>query len=188
MTLTPMERALEWLPANDDIDRPQVTLSTVAPDGGPDARTVLLSSAGPEGVYFHTDAHSRKVRELLDDPRAVMTVLWPGFTRQLVIRGVAELAGVDELASAYRARSPYLQQLAWQNTREFAAQPLRDRVEQWAEFAARHPLGFEQPDNWTGFLIRPDRLSFWTSNADAASQRLEYTLGERGWLLEYLPG
>ena len=184
----PVALALSWLPGNDEVERPQITLSTIAPDGWPDARTVLLSSAGPEGFCFHTDAHSRKVAELRADPRAVITVLWPGFTRQLVVAGIAEPVSAEALAVAYRARSPYLQQLAWQNTAEFARLPSDERRARWAAFTAENDGQFAQPDNWAGFLIRPTRLTFWQSNPDTASERSEYTRDTDGWALERLPG
>lgn len=184
----PIALALEWLPGNDDPERPQITLSTVTADGWPDARTVLLTAAGPEGFLFNTDASSRKVADLRANPRVAITVLWPGFTRQLVIQGIAEIASAEALTAAYRARSPYLQQLAWQNTAEFARLPLDERRGRWAAFAAEHPNGFGQPDNWTGYLVRPTRLTFWTSDPDAASRRVEYTRTGDTWSVDYLPG
>jgi pyridoxamine 5'-phosphate oxidase len=177
-----------WLPTNDDPDRPQITLSTVAEDGGADARTVLLTEFDADGFYFHTDARSRKVSEIAAHPGVAITVLWPGFTRQLVIRGKAEVASADEAAAAYERRSPYLKQLAWQNSVEFAQLPLDERRDQWASFAAAHTDAFEQPEGWIGFLVRPTQLTFWTSNPDAASRREEFTLVADGWAHEYLAG
>jgi len=184
----PVALALTWLPGNDEAERPQITLSTVSPDGWPDARTVLLSSAGPEGFCFHTDAHSRKAAHLRADSRAVITVLWPGFTRQLVVAGHADPVSVGALASAYLARSPYLQQLASQNTAEFARLPKDERRRRWAAFAAETGEEFAQPANWAGFVIRPTRLTFWQGNPDTASERREYTRTGDGWALERLPG
>lgn len=184
----PMDLALKWLPANDSADRPQITLATLDADGAPDARTVLLSDAGPEGFSFHTDALSRKVTQLAADGRVAITVLWPSFTRQLIIAGVAEIASPESIAAAFIRRSPYLQQLAWQNTADFAQLPLAERHGRWAAFLAEHVDGFDQPSNWTGFLVRPHRLTFWTSDPDAASRRLEYVRGTDGWSLSLLPG
>lgn len=118
----------EWLPANDDPERPQITLSTVDEDGDPDARTVLLTSFGPDGFLFNTDGASRKAAHIAVHPAVAMTVLWPGFTHQLVIRGTAAPAPADRVAAAYRSRSPYLQQLAWLNTHEFAELPRGARI------------------------------------------------------------
>lgn len=184
----PIALALEWLPSNDEADRPQITLSSLDADGAPNARTVLLTEAGRDGFFVHTDAASRKVAELEADPRVALTILWPGFTRQLVVRGRAERASEQELAAAYRARSPYLQQLAWQNSTAFARLPIDERRASWARFAADHEHGFEQPSGWTGFLVRPSRLLFWESTPDTASRRLEYTLDDGTWQHEHLAG
>lgn len=182
------ELLTSWLPANEHPDRPQITLSTVDAAGEPDARTVLLSEFDDEGFFFNTDAASRKAADIAAHPTVALTVLWPGFTRQLVVRGRAEVAPADRIAAAYAARSPYLQQLAWQNSHEFAALPLETRRQRWAEFTAAHPDGFDQPDSWTGFVVRPRRLTFWTSNPDTASRRVEWAFGPDGWTRSYLAG
>jgi pyridoxamine 5'-phosphate oxidase len=177
-----------WLPANDHPDRPQMTLSTVDVDGAPDARTVLLTEFGPEGFYFHTDSRSRKASDIAAHPAVALTILWPGFTRQIEIRGEAASAPAAEVAAAYRSRSPYLKQLAWLNTHEFAALPLADRVENWAAFEAAHPHGVDQPGSWAGYLVTPTRLTFWSSNPDTASQRIEFALDAGVWTRRVLAG
>ncbi|BDZ48430.1 hypothetical protein GCM10025867_06710 [Frondihabitans sucicola] len=116
---------VDWLPANDDPDRPQITLSTVDAAGDPDARTVLLTSFDESGFQFNTDGASRKAADIAAHPAVALTVLWPGFTRQLVVRGTAAPAAPSAVAAAYQSRSPYLKQLAWLNTHEFAGLPAR---------------------------------------------------------------
>ncbi|OMQ13904.1 hypothetical protein A7K94_0220370 [Modestobacter sp. VKM Ac-2676] len=64
----PFALARQWLPADDEPDRPRVTLSTIGEDGYPDARTVLLSAFDATGFAFHTAATSRKVAELAAAP------------------------------------------------------------------------------------------------------------------------
>ena len=185
----PWELVAEWLPGNDDPERPQLTLSTVTPAGEADARTVLLSEFDPAlGFYFHTDALSRKASNIVNNGSVALTFLWPGFTRQLVVQGRAEVADPAEIGAAYRKRSPYLQQLAWLNTFSYAQLPIEERRARWAEFAAEHADGFDQPDTWIGFLVRPTRMTFWSSNPDAASRRTEYRESSGGWTIAYLPG
>jgi pyridoxamine 5'-phosphate oxidase len=184
----PWDLVVDWLPANDDPERPQMTLSTVTVSGEADARTVLLTEFTGDGFFFHTDAMSRKVDNIVKNSAVALTLLWPGFTRQLVVQGRAELAPAQEIAAAYRSRSPYLQQLAWQNTFEFAQLPLEERRTRWAAFAREHAEGFGQPENWVGFLVRPTRMTFWTSDPDAASRRVEYRASSGGWTIAHLPG
>ena len=169
-----------WLPANDDPARPIMTLSTTAPD----ARTVMLSEVDDDGFYFHTDTRSRKIEQLAADPRVALTLVWPELRRQLVVLGTAELAPAVEQDRAYRNRSPYLKQLAWQNTVELAQLPTDDRRAIWASFEPPiHP-----PETWIGYLVRPHRITVWEGASDAASRRTEHTLVDGAWVSEYLAG
>jgi pyridoxamine 5'-phosphate oxidase len=183
----------DWLPANDVPERPTMTLSTVTSQGAPDARTLLLSSFDVRGFSFHTDARSRKVGQLAANPAVALTFLWPGFVRQLVVQGTAQPAPPDEVAAAYRARSPYLQQLAWLNTAEFALLPDAERLARWQGWATDrpatdHPHGVTQPPTWVGYLVRPSRLTFWLGDPLTASRRSEFTATGDGWVLSHLPG
>ncbi|MBZ4487010.1 pyridoxamine 5'-phosphate oxidase family protein [Microbacterium sp. cx-55] len=182
----PLALAASWLPAAG-ADRMLMTLSTVDSDGFPRARTVMLSEFDGERFFFHTDAASRKVADLAADPKVALTLLWPGFTRQIVVQGTAEVAPEGEVADAYATRSAYLQQLAWLNTDAFAQHPRSVREERWAEFAVRHPAP-AQPESWVGYAVTPHRLLFWVSNPRTASRRVEYTRGAAGWDRRYLPG
>ena len=178
----------DWLPANEDPARPVMTLATVSAEGDPDARTLLLSEYDEHGFYFHTDTRSRKVRQLAADGRVALMLHFPDRARQLTVQGVAEVAPGDELRRAFRARSPYLQQLAWQNTVEFAGLPLADRLAAWSAFRDDHGDGFGQPPTWAGYLVRPSRLTFWIGNPDTASRRTEYTRTPEGWAVSLLAG
>jgi pyridoxamine 5'-phosphate oxidase len=171
---------VDWLPPNDAFERPRITLSTAEPD----ARTVLLTEFDESGFYVHADSRSRKVAQLAADPRVALTFLWPDFSKQLVVLGTAELAPVTEQAQAYRARSRYLKQLAWQNTEEMAQLPDEQRQALWASFE----LPDQIPETWIGFLIRPHRLTFWQGNPVATSRRTEFTLVDGDWEKAYLPG
>ena len=183
----PWQLLADWLPANDDPVRPLMTLATAA-DGIPDARTLLLSEFDDEGFYFHTDSRSRKVRQLATNDRVALMLHFPERLRQLTIQGVAEVAPGDELRRAFTARSAYLQQLAWQNTIEFAGLPLADRISAWSRFRDDHTDGFGQPPTWTGYLVRPSRLTFWFGNPDTASRRTEYSRTPDGWAVTLLAG
>lgn len=176
-----------WLPANDDPDRPPVTLATVDADGFPDARTVLLSEFDRDGVYVHTDAASRKVAQLTSHPTVALVARWDDPLRQLVVRGVAEPADRTETDRAYARRSRYLQQLAWVNTQEVADQSPSERRDTWESFAAEHPV-LEPPASWVGFLVRPTTLTFWTGDPTSVSHRREYRLTDGEWSVSELPG
>ena len=183
----PWELVRDWLPDNDDPVRPTITVATAA-DGIADARTMLLSAFDEEGFLIHTDARSRKVAQLAANPTIALVILLPEDAHQLVVQGAAEAASAEETGWGFRHRSAYLQQLAWQGTDEFATLPLTDRRQAWAGFAADHRDGFGQPPTWTGYRVRPARLTFWQGDQDTASRRLEYSRAGDGWEVTVLAG
>ena len=184
-----LAQLIAWLPPNDDPDRPRLQLATVDDSGRPDLRTLLLSAWNEEGFVVHTDAGSRKAAQLVAHPAVALAVVWPGFTRQLVVRGHAEAADAEAVRSAFERRSPYLKQLAWQNTADLARQPREERVRRWLAFQVEQdPATLAPSPTWVGFRIRPDRVTFWESDPDGPSHRVEYAATGNGWAVTHLPG
>ena len=192
---TPVLR--EWLPDNENPARPTMVIATLDESGAPDSRTQLLSAWDSEGFYAHSDARARKMAQLERDPRIAFTLHLGADAHQITVQGVATIADAAELEWAFERRSPYLQQLAWQNTVEFASLPRLDRVKAWEDFRADHPEGFTAPPTWTGFLIRPHRITFWVGSTVTASRRIEYTraasarlesLATSSWTVSQLAG
>lgn len=183
-----------WLPDNSDPARPVMTVSTVDGSGAPDGRIQLLTSWSTDGFAFHTDSRSRKVAQLTGDPRVALTIHLAADARQITLQGVAVPTDADERTQAYASRSPYLQQLAWQNTVEFASLPGLDRVSAWESFAADHPDGLTAPPTWAGYRVVPSRLTFWVGSTHTASRRTEYTRApesgdvDAGWTVTTLAG
>ncbi|WP_084130570.1 pyridoxal 5'-phosphate synthase [Demequina sp. NBRC 110055] len=174
----PMEMAAQWLPGGPN---PCVMTLSTLDEGTPDSRTVVLSLIDAEGFHFHTDAASRKVTHIAADPHVALTILLAEQSRQVVVQGTAAQVTSDEAAQAYADRSPYLKQLAWLNTHEFAMLPEDERQERWAAFAAEHGDDLTPAPGWIGFRVTPTRVSFWSGAPDTASRRLEYRRGPGGW-------
>lgn len=182
-----------WLPPNDDPVRPLMTLATIDEHGAPDARSLLLSEWDAEGFYWHTDRRSRKIGQVTASPAVALCVPLlgipaPDARHQLVVQGRAEPASTAEQERAYAARSGYLQQLAWQNTSEFALLPQRERIAAWTQFGAAHRGGFTMPATWIGYVVRPERMTFWFGSEHTASRRAEYTRRAGGWERRTLAG
>jgi pyridoxamine 5'-phosphate oxidase len=183
----PGELLAAWLPADDDPARPTMTLATR--DGDlVDARTLLLTGFDGVDLLFHTDARSRKAEQLAADAAVALVLHLGADAHQIVVQGRAEPAGAAADATAFRHRSRYLQQLAWQNTPEFATLPLDDRRASWAAFAADHRDGFGQAPSWTGYRVRPSRITFWQGDAATASRRVEYARDGDDWTVTVRAG
>src|SRR5687767_1243097 len=70
-----------------------MTLASIAADGAPSARLVLLRGWDERGFIFFTNYQSRKARELADDARAALVFFWAPLKRQIRIEGTTTLVG-----------------------------------------------------------------------------------------------
>lgn len=85
-------------------------VSTVAADGGPDSRIVVLRRFDPDArvLVFHTDVRSPKVTDLRRDPRCGFLFYEPDDRLQLRLRTTATLHHGDDFAySEFAALPPH---------------------------------------------------------------------------------
>ncbi|SDT33811.1 pyridoxamine 5'-phosphate oxidase [Friedmanniella luteola] len=166
-----------------------MTLATLGLDGGPSARTVLLSAVSEVGFRFHTDARSTKARELAADDRVSLVIVLPERAQQLVVQGRAVPEAADESREAFGRRSAYLRHLAWVNDAEHARLPDEERQQAWAVAVAETPDGpLDPPGTWCGYEVVPHRYVFWEGRADGASHRTAFVRTAGGWSVDHLPG
>ena len=139
-----------------------MTLATVAADGRPSARMVLLKGADAAGFAFYTNTESRKGVELDETRLAALVFHWKSLGRQVRIDGPAERVS-DAEADDYFATRPRGSQIgAWasdQSRPMGSAFELQRRV---ARFTARFGLGkVPRPPHWAGYRVVPQAIEFW---------------------------
>ncbi len=80
-----------------------LTLSTIGPDGGPEARTVVLRRADRAAglVEVHTDLYSAKVADLRADNRAALTVWDAEVALQLRLTATVEVRTGAEVSDIW---------------------------------------------------------------------------------------
>jgi general stress protein 26 len=83
------------------------SLATIARDGAPSVRTVVLRAVDPaaRAVFIHTDRRSPKVAELAADPRAMLQAYDAPARMQIRLAGHATLHHDDAIADAAWAAS-----------------------------------------------------------------------------------
>src|SRR5689334_15738619 len=105
-----------------------MALATATPDGAPSVRFVLLKGIDAKGVEFFTNYESRKGRELAQNPRASLAILWKPLQRQVRLEGPVEVLAAEESDEYFASRSRGSQLGAWAS-RQSQVIPDRDWLE-----------------------------------------------------------
>jgi len=160
-----------------------MTLATVAPDGQPSCRTVLLKGFDERGFSFFTNYHSRKGRELNANPKAALTMLWKERERQVCARGEVIMLSREESDVYFQSR-PYGSQIgAWVSEQ---SEIIPDRA--WLEkreheLKAKYPEGaVPLPPNWGGYVLAPHAVEFWQGRPSRLHDRVAFTLKDGCWV------
>lgn len=164
-----------------------MTLATVTPDGGPDARIVLLKGLDERGFVFFTNYESRKGEELATRPRAALVFHWTDLERQVRVEGEVERIAADESDAYYRVRPLGSRIGAWASPQSRVI-PDRDVLDTAvAEAQARFGDDPPRPPHWGGYRVLPRRLEFWQGRPSRLHDRLLCTLQDGGgWRIERL--
>lgn len=164
-----------------------MALATAGAGGFPSVRWVLMRGFDQRGLVFYTNQHSRKGREIADNPRGTAGFRWWAVGRQ--VRWSGDIVPLDAAESdAYFAGRPRGSQLgAWASPQSEVLEgrsDLDDRYEVVSlQFAGRE---VPRPPWWGGYRLPPTEIEFWQARPDRLHDRLRYLRSADGWRLERL--
>jgi pyridoxamine 5'-phosphate oxidase len=189
----PVEQLLRWIreAAEAGSREPHAAaLATVAADGAPSVRFVLVRGLKADGVAFFTHHRSRKGREIEANPRVALAFYWNETGRQVRLEGVAERLGTKDSDAYFDQRpmgsrigaivSPQSEVLA-------AGDDLHRATMELARRLRRERARVRRPEHWGGYFVRPTSLEFWQSGRSRLHDRLRYRRSDGGvWTIERL--
>lgn len=170
------------------VDPTATTLSTCTRDGYPSSRVVLLKDITEQGFVFFTNYHSRKSREMTDNPHVSLCFYWPEINHQVRVEGTVSKISMRD-SDAYFETRPRLSQIsAWASDQ---SQPLRSRQDLLARAADLETKYQDQPvprpSFWGGYLVRPTTIEFWINGEFRLHDRFLYTRESTGtWFIQRL--
>ncbi len=164
-----------------------MVLATSDGRGTVTSRTVLLKALDENGFVFFTNINSRKGRQLAVCPRAAATFLWKASGVQVQLVGAVSQVS-DEAADAYFSTRDRGSQIgAWASRQ---SEPLDSR-ESLLQRVKELELQFEgsevpRPPYWTGFVLSPETVEFWTQREFRLHDRFLYSEKNGEWTKQRL--
>ena len=164
----PFEIARRWLAQAEqsEVNDPNaIALSTVDPDGLPNARMVLLKEIEADAFVFYTNYESAKACELDSAGKAAFVMHWKSLHRQIRVRGLVTKEDGPKADEYYRSRSLKSRLGAWASRQ---SRPLSSRtalMAQVAKITAQKGPNPDRPPYWGGYRIDPVEIEFWADGA-----------------------
>jgi len=152
-----------------------MSLATVAADGQPWVRTVLLKLYDETGFVFFTNYESRKSRQIAGQPKVALLFPWVALARQMQITGTARRIPTVESLKYFATRprgsrigawaSPQSQVISSRSLLEAKVEEMRRKFSE-----GEVPL----PGFWGGFRVEPETMEFWQGRESRLHDRFLY--------------
>jgi pyridoxamine 5'-phosphate oxidase len=170
-----------------------MTLATVDATGQPSARIVLCKDiVAAEGyVAFYTNYHSRKGRDLAENPRAAIVLHWDHMHRQVRMEGQV-LAAPEADSEAYFQSRPWQRRIgAWASAQ---SEPVESHValqqavvDTAGRFGTPVPgpeneltaiaVNIPRPPHWGGYRLWVDAVELWVEGESRIHDRARWQRG-----------
>ncbi len=187
----PLEQFSRWMQQAIELkigDPTAMTVATVAADGQPGQRIVLLKQFDKQGFVFYTNYGSRKAEELSRNAKISLHFPWHIIDRQVKIAGDAARVSVSESLKYFlgRPKQSQLAAVASAQSRVLSSRTLLlNQFESLKQKFRNRDIPF--PDFWGGYRVAPKEIEFWQGGANRLHDRFRYLRdSEGGWSIDRL--
>tara|TARA_B110000093_G_C12710014_1_gene301779 strand:+ start:52 stop:645 length:594 start_codon:yes stop_codon:yes gene_type:complete len=136
-------------------------LATVAKNGMPSVRTVLLKDIINGNFVFYTNYESRKSNEILDTSKGAICFYWKSLNRQVRLVGSIKKVSDEVSDNYYKSRSRGSRIGAWSSKQSRELDSRNTLMEEVKAFEAKYPNDIPRPNFWGGFALTPIEFEFW---------------------------
>jgi len=164
-----------------------MNISTVDSENRPSSRIVLLRDVNENGFIFYTNYLSRKAKEINEKNFGAINFFWPELERQIRIEGELEKVST-KVSDDYFALRPRGSQIgAWaspQSSKIESREILEQNEKHFTEKFQNQPV--PRPENWGGYLLKPDYFEFWQGRENRLHDRISYEKTSGNWEINRL--
>lgn len=183
----PFDAFLLWLKEAIDKQIPEynaMVLSTAATDGSVSSRVVYLRDYERDLFTFYCNYHSKKSKDIQQNPRVSLLFYWIPLQRQIRIEGFAKKSSIEK-SKAYFESRPYDNQLSAyasnQSAKISSKEELLKKFEYYAQQFPQYPVPY--PSHWGGYDIYAHYYEFWQGQPSRLHDRIVYEKQSNGlWL------
>jgi len=162
-----------------------MTLATADASGKPSARIVLLKFINKNGFAFFTNYESRKGKNLDQNPYAALVFYWSELERQVRVEGVVSKLSRN-ISKEYFNSRPKESRISTIISPQ--SQPIPDRqfIEKRVDEFLKNNNEIKIPENWGGFILKPNAIEFWQGRESRLHDRFRYQKIGKRWQIERL--
>lgn len=168
-------------------DPTAMTVATVAQDGQPSQRIVLLKHVDQSGFVFYTNYSSRKANEIDANPKISLHFPWHAVERQVKVCGVAEKVSPAESLRYFTSRPKGSQLAAAASPQSKVISSRSLLLNEFERLKQKFREGeIPLPDFWGGYRVVPSEIEFWQGGQNRLHDRFRYTRSEDAWKIDRL--
>ena len=159
-----------------------MVLATSDGKGRVTSRTVLLKALDENGFVFFTNINSQKGRQMDSCPRAAATFLWKASGCQVQLVGTVTRVSEEAADAYFSTRDRGSQVGAWASDQSAPLESREALLQRVSELEKKYE-GKEvpRPPFWTGYVLSPETVEFWTQREFRLHDRFLYTLEGGSW-------
>ena len=187
----PLKQFAKWMQQAIDLqitDPTAMTVATVAEDGQPSQRIVLLKHFDKDGFIFYTNYASRKADELSHNSKISLHFPWHAIDRQVKVCGDAVKISSAESLKYFITRPKESQLAATVSEQSKVISSRSVLLNQFESLKQKFQKGdVPLPDFWGGYRVEPREIEFWQGGANRLHDRFRYLRGDQGaWTIDRL--
>jgi pyridoxamine 5'-phosphate oxidase len=151
-----------------------MAMASVDASGMPQVRTLLCKEVTAAGFVFFTNYQSDKARQIEQNPQVGLCFHWQPMHRQVRVAGIAQRLPAADSDEYFSTRPREAQLGAW-SSQQSQVIPDRDHLRnRLSEVGRTYPGQVPRPENWGGYLVRPQTVEFWQGQPSRLHDRLRF--------------
>ena len=168
-------------------DSTVMIVASVAANGQPSQRIVLLKKIDQNGFVFFTNYESRKASEISTNSKISLLFPWNIIDRQVKVCGDVEKITVEQTSEYFFSRPKGSQLAAIASKQSSVLTSRKELVERFESLQKEYEdKNIPLPGFWGGYRVIPSEIEFWQGGANRLHDRFRYLRNEGGWVIDRL--